>query len=271
MQGVGAGKQEPQGRIRRPVHQEQLLGQQRGGKRDGYLLGQKVIPQRRGGADGPIVGDVQTGACRQRRPNLPDRRVEGQPRDLAGAIGRRDAKRPLVPLDEIQQVFPGDFDALGMSRGPGRVDDVRQTLRRGIPRRHRGPGEPGRQAGRERPARDSSRWTAAEPQSLRPAQAGLANPPGYTPAVGTEWRNPRASRLRLSSTRLVAAATKRGDRSNNKAMQEPGTTPRCRRQAASLSDWIWRSAQLNTWLPCTMAPPLDWRPQTTDLAEDRIC
>src|SRR5438132_4883907 len=71
---------------------------------------------------------METGAGSQVGPDFPDHRVEADPGELGGAIGRSDFESVLMPLNEGQQTGMGNLDALGLASGARGINDVSQIV-----------------------------------------------------------------------------------------------------------------------------------------------
>jgi hypothetical protein len=118
----------PECDIVRPRQVEQRLGQRRGNERQGDVRCHQPVTQSLGHHDDVRRGDMELGASRQVRPQLPDRRVERRVRDDRRAIGRLDLERLMMPIDETQQVSVRDLDALRRAGRTRRVDHVRRVV-----------------------------------------------------------------------------------------------------------------------------------------------
>src|SRR6185437_5406780 len=75
---------------------------------------------------------MNAGADREVGKQLPDRRIEPEPRDPTRMVPGRDAKRLPMPGDEVKKVAVGDFDAFRLASRAGGVNDVGEVLTVGL-------------------------------------------------------------------------------------------------------------------------------------------
>ncbi len=129
MQPIGAGQQDAQAGIGRPVGGDHQLDQ--GGRRegDGDLLFDQPFAQRDIRCPGRIRHQQHGRAGAEIGPDLPDRRVEAEPGEMGRAIGPGDRECAMMPGDQIGEIGMGQLDALGRTGRTRGVDDIGEIAR----------------------------------------------------------------------------------------------------------------------------------------------
>ena len=127
-QRLAAGQQAAQRRARGPIGRQHRLGQRRRDEGDADPLLDEPRPQQVRRRAHALVGQHHGGADAEIGPDLPDRGVEAEPREMARPVLGRDAEGVEVPGDEVQEVAVGDLDTLRRAGRPGGVDDIGEVL-----------------------------------------------------------------------------------------------------------------------------------------------
>ena len=127
-QCLAAGQHAAQGRARGPFCRHHRLGQRRRHEGEADPLrdepGAEQVRRRTHG----FLGQHHAGAGAEIGPDLPNRGIEAEPREMARAVVGRYLEGGQVPGDEVREVVVGDLRALRRAGRAGGVDDVGKVL-----------------------------------------------------------------------------------------------------------------------------------------------